>query len=88
MLLMPGTVPHEAVELSQKLCKKLATLAITTGTASFQTGRYGVSLSVLHRIISEVICGADVAIFLAKCDGKNIVRMHLIDMIKAHRVFD
>jgi PleD family two-component response regulator len=70
MLLMPGTVLHEAVELSQKLYKKLATLAITTGTASVQiTGRYGVSLSVLHRIISEVICGIDDAIFLAKYDG-------------------
>ena len=79
ILLMPDTGPHEAVELCQKLCKKLSAMTITTGTTSIQiTGSFGVSFTATSRTMSEVISAADDALFSAKRDGRNMVRMQLI----------
>lgn len=79
ILLMPDTGPHEAVELCQELCKKLAAMTITTGTTSIQiTGSFGVSFTATPRTMSEVISAADDALFSAKRDGRNMVRMQLI----------
>lgn len=79
ILLMPDTGPHEAVELCQELCKKLAAMTITTGTTSIQiTGSFGVSFTASERTMSEVISVADDALFSAKRDGRNMVRMQLI----------
>lgn len=79
ILLMPNTGPHEAVELCQVLCKKLASMTITTGTTSIQiTGSFGVSFTATPRTMSEVISAADDALFSAKRDGRNMVRMMLI----------
>lgn len=80
ILLMPDTGPHEAVELCQELCKKLAAMTITTGTTSIQiTGSFGVSFTASPRNMSEVISVADDALFSAKRDGRNMVRMQLIE---------
>jgi diguanylate cyclase (GGDEF)-like protein len=79
ILLMPNTGPHEAVELCQKLCKKMAGMTITTGTTSIQiTASFGVSFTATPRTMSEVISAADDALFSAKRDGRNMVRMQLI----------
>ena len=80
ILLMPDTGPHEAVQLCQELCKKLSAMTITTGTTSIQiTGSFGVSFTATPRTMSEVISSADDALFAAKRDGRNMVRMQLIE---------
>jgi diguanylate cyclase (GGDEF)-like protein len=80
ILLMPDTGPHEAVELCQELCKKLGAMTITTGTTSIQiTASFGVSFTATPRTMSEVISAADDALFSAKRDGRNMVRMQLIE---------
>ena len=80
ILLMPDTGPHEAVDLCQRLCNKLAAMTITTGTTSIQiTGSFGVSYTATPRGMSELISAADDALFTAKRDGRNIVRMQLIE---------
>ncbi|MFT2089719.1 diguanylate cyclase [Paraglaciecola sp. 2405UD69-4] len=80
ILLMPETGPNEAAELCQKLCKKLANMTITTGTTSIQiTASFGISYTAITRTMSEVITAADDALFLAKRDGRNLVRTKLIE---------
>ena len=80
ILLMPDTGPHEAAEICQKLCDKLAAMTITTGTTSIQiTGSFGISFTAISRGMSEVISAADDALFAAKRDGRNVVRMQLIE---------
>ena len=81
ILLMPDTGPHEAVELCQVLCKKLAAMTITTGTTSIQiTASFGVSFTATPRNMSEVVSVADDALFSAKRDGRNKVKMQLIEV--------
>lgn len=79
ILLMPNTGPHEAVDLCQNLCKKLSAMTITTGSISIQiTASFGVSFTAISRPMSEVVAAADDALFAAKRDGRNIVKMQLI----------
>jgi diguanylate cyclase (GGDEF)-like protein len=80
ILLLPNTGPHEAVDVCQKLCNKLAAMTITTGTTSIQiTASFGVSFTASPRTMSEVVSVADDALFSAKRDGRNMVRMQLIE---------
>ena len=80
IILMPDTGPHEAAEICQKLCDKLAAMTITTGTTSIQiTGSFGISFTAISRSMSEVVSAADDALFAAKRDGRNVVRMQLIE---------
>ncbi|WP_158966348.1 sensor domain-containing diguanylate cyclase [Paraglaciecola sp. L3A3] len=79
ILLMPNTGPHEAVEICQGLCHKLAAMTITTGSTSIQmTASFGVSFTAIQRPMSEVISAADDALFVAKREGRNLVKMQLI----------
>nr|WP_268820213.1 diguanylate cyclase [Paraglaciecola sp. G1-23] len=79
IILMPNTGPHEAVDVCQGLCKKLSAMTITTGTTSIQiTASFGVSFTAIPRPISEVVSAADDALFTAKRDGRNMVKMQLI----------
>ena len=80
IVLMPDTGPHEAAELCQELCKKLAAATITTGTTSIQiTASFGISFTATPRTLPEVVCVADDALFSAKRDGRNMVRVQLIE---------
>ena len=80
IILMPDTGPHEAAEICQRLCNKLAAMTITTGTTSIQiTGSFGISFTAIARTMSEVVSAADDALFSAKRDGRNVVRMQLIE---------
>jgi diguanylate cyclase (GGDEF)-like protein len=80
IVLMPDTGPHEAAELCQELCKKLAATTITTDTTSIQiTASFGISFTATPRNLSEVVSVADDALFSAKRDGRNMVRMQLIE---------
>jgi diguanylate cyclase (GGDEF)-like protein len=80
ILLMPDTGPHEAAELCQELCKKLAATTITTDTTSIQiTASFGISFTATPRNLSEVVSVADDALFSAKRDGRNMVRVQLIE---------
>lgn len=80
IILMPDTGPHEAAEICQKLCNQLAAMTITTGTTSIQiTGSFGISFTAISRGMAEVIAAADDALFAAKSDGRNLVRMQLIE---------
>jgi diguanylate cyclase (GGDEF)-like protein len=80
IVLMPDTGPHEAAELCQTLCKKLAATTVTTGTASIQiTASFGISFTATPRNLSEVVSVADDALFSAKRDGRNMVRVQLIE---------
>ena len=80
IILMPDTGPHEAAKLCQKLCNKLAAMTISTGKTSVKiTGSFGVSFTASTRSMSEVVSVADDALFSAKRDGRNMVRMQLIE---------
>jgi diguanylate cyclase (GGDEF)-like protein len=80
ILLMPDTGPHEAAELCQELCKKLAATTITTDTTTIQiTASFGISFTATPRNLSEVVSVADDALFSAKRDGRNMVRVQLIE---------
>ncbi|MGS2719167.1 sensor domain-containing diguanylate cyclase [Paraglaciecola aestuariivivens] len=80
LLLLPNTGPHEAVEICQELCTKVSAMTITTGTISIQiTASFGVSFTATPRTMSEVMAAADDALFAAKRDGRNLVKMQLIE---------
>jgi diguanylate cyclase (GGDEF)-like protein len=80
IMLMPDTGPHEAADFCQLLCNKLAAMTISTGTTSIQlTGSFGISFTAISRSMSEVISAADDALFAAKRDGRNLVRLQLIE---------
>ena len=80
IILMPDTGPHEAAKLCQKLCNKLAAMTISTGKTTVKiTASFGVSFTASTRSMSEVVSVADDALFSAKRDGRNMVRMQLIE---------
>jgi diguanylate cyclase (GGDEF)-like protein len=80
ILLLPNTGPHEAMEIAQKLRDRLAGMTITTGSMSIRmTASFGVSFTATPSTINEVIAAADDALFAAKREGRNAVRLQLLD---------
>ncbi|WP_158768507.1 diguanylate cyclase [Paraglaciecola sp. L1A13] len=79
LLLLPNTGPHEAVDVAETVRNRLANMTITTGSMSIQmTASFGVSFTAIPRTINEVIAAADDALFAAKREGRNVVRLQLI----------
>jgi PleD family two-component response regulator len=55
-------------------------MTITTGSMSIRmTASFGVSFTATPSTINEVIAAADDALFAAKREGRNAVRLQLLD---------
>ncbi|MFT6896037.1 MAG: diguanylate cyclase (GGDEF)-like protein [Paraglaciecola sp.] len=80
ILLLPNTGPHEAMEIAQKLRDRLAAMTIATGSMSIRmTASFGISFTATPCTINEVIAAADDALIAAKREGRNAVRLQLLD---------
>ncbi|GAB2692234.1 sensor domain-containing diguanylate cyclase [Aliiglaciecola aliphaticivorans] len=78
LLLLPDTSPEQAYEVAQKLREYMSQMTASTGSASLQvTASFGVSHTDTQRPLTEVVGYADDALYQAKRDGRNIVRMQL-----------
>lgn len=80
VILLPDTSPDQAFEVAQKLRQRLAKMSTLTGSMCLQiTASFGVSYTETMRPMVEVLANADDALYQAKRDGRNLVRMQLID---------
>ncbi|MEP4890956.1 MAG: sensor domain-containing diguanylate cyclase [Aliiglaciecola sp.] len=78
VLLLPDTSPDQAFDVAQKLRETMSSMTASTGSASLQvTASFGVSHTDTPRPLTEVVGYADDALYQAKRDGRNIVRMQL-----------
>lgn len=80
VLLMPETGPHEAFDFAQNLRHGVATMAPLSAHPQMQiTCSFGVSFTASNRAMNEVTAHAEDALYQARRDGCNLVRMQLID---------
>ncbi|MFQ3235449.1 MAG: diguanylate cyclase (GGDEF)-like protein [Paraglaciecola sp.] len=80
ILLLPDTGPHEAMQIAHKLRDRLAGMTMATGSMSIRmTASFGISFTATPRTLNEVIAAADDALFAAKREGRNTVRLQLLD---------
>lgn len=80
IVLLPQVGPHEAFELAQNLRHGIATLSPLAEHPSMQlTASIGVSFTASPRAMNEVTAHAEDALYQAKRDGSNSVRMQLIE---------
>lgn len=81
VILLPDTSPDQAYEVAQKLRHRLAQMTtITAGSVAVQiTASFGVSYTETMRPMVELLASADDALYQAKRDGRNLVRIQLID---------
>lgn len=80
MILSPQTGPHEAFELAKNLRHGIATLPPLPGHPELQlTASFGVSFTASSRPLKEVGAHAEDALYQARRDGCNLVRMQLAD---------
>ncbi|MFA3791081.1 diguanylate cyclase [Aliiglaciecola sp. SL4] len=78
VLLLPDTSPDQAFDVAQKLRETMSSMTASTGSASLQvTASFGVSHTDTPRPLTEVVGYADDALYQAKRDGRNIVRLQL-----------
>ncbi|WP_040523647.1 sensor domain-containing diguanylate cyclase [Aliiglaciecola lipolytica] len=78
VLLLPDTTPEQAYDVAQKLRENMSNMTASTGSLALQvTASFGVSHTDTHRPLTEVVGYADDALYQAKRDGRNIVRMQL-----------
>ncbi len=78
VLLLPDTSPDQAYDVAQKLRESMSNMTASTGSAAVQvTASFGVSHTDTLRPLTEVLGYADDALYQAKRDGRNIVRMQL-----------
>ena len=80
IIFLPQTGPHVALELAQNLRHGVATLPPLTEYPDIQiTASFGISYTASVRPLREVTAHAEDALYQAKRDGSNLVRMQLID---------
>lgn len=80
ILLLPDTGPHEAYEIAQKLRHGVTTIQSPASHPNlFLTASFGISYTATQRPMNEVTANADDALYQAKRDGNNVVRMQLIE---------
>ncbi|MEW9799698.1 sensor domain-containing diguanylate cyclase [Alteromonas sp. CYL-A6] len=80
VILLPQTGPHEAYDLAKNLRHGIATLPPLPGHGDLQfTASFGVSFTACARPLKEVSAHAEDALYQARRDGCNLVRMQLID---------
>ncbi len=80
IILAPQTGPHEALELAKNLRHGIATLPPLPGHPELQlTASFGVSFTASSRPLKEVSAHAEDALYQARRDGSNLVRMQLAD---------
>ncbi|NDW21215.1 diguanylate cyclase domain-containing protein [Alteromonas hispanica] len=80
IILLPHTGPHVALEIAQNLRHGIATLPPLIELPDIQiTATFGISYTASSRPMQEVTAHAEDALYQAKRDGSNLVRMQLID---------
>ncbi|GAA0854672.1 sensor domain-containing diguanylate cyclase [Aliiglaciecola litoralis] len=78
VLLLPDTTADQAFEVAQKLRENLAKMTASTGSISLQvTASFGVSHTDTERALTDLLGYADDALYQAKRDGRNMVKMQL-----------
>ena len=80
ILLLPDTGPHEAYDIAQQLRHGVTQIQPTERYPNLLlTATFGISYTAITRSMNEVSSYADDALYQAKRDGSNVVRMQLID---------
>ncbi len=81
LLILPDTGPNEAMELGRILRFKTATITISNGSQPITfTASFGVSYTATERPLNTVVESANEAMYQAKRDGRNLVRLHLLEV--------
>ena len=80
IILLPHTGPHVAFDMAQNLRHGIATLPPLQELPELLiTASIGISYTASPRAMHEVTAHAEDALYQAKRDGSNLVRMQLID---------
>ncbi len=80
IILRPRSGPHEAFEFAQQLRYGIATMPGPDSQPDLQlTASFGVSFTATPRPMGEVTINAEDALYQARRDGCNLVRMQLIE---------
>ncbi|WP_412723523.1 diguanylate cyclase domain-containing protein [Alteromonas sp. D210916BOD_24] len=80
IVLLPNTGPHVAFDIAQNIRHGIATLPPPSDTPELQiTASIGLSFTASTRAMHEVTAHAEDALYQAKRDGSNLVRMQLIE---------
>nr|WP_211162810.1 sensor domain-containing diguanylate cyclase [Alteromonas ponticola] len=80
IILRPLFGPHDAFEFAQQLRYGIATLSGPDSQPDAKiTASFGVSFTAIPRPMSEITINAEDALYQAKRDGCNLVRMQLIE---------
>jgi diguanylate cyclase (GGDEF)-like protein len=80
IILLPHTGPHVAFDIAQNLRHGIATLPPLQDLPEVViTASIGISYTASTRAMHEVTAHAEDALYQAKRDGSNLVRMQLID---------
>jgi diguanylate cyclase (GGDEF)-like protein len=80
IILLPDTGPHEAYDIAQNLRYGIAIIAPPSEHPDLElTASFGVSFTAVPRSMNEVTVHAEDALYQARRDGGNLVRMQLIE---------
>lgn len=80
VILLADTNPEQAFEVAQKLRLRLANMTASTGSLSVKvTASFGVSHTDKYRPLVDILAHADNALYEAKREGRNLVKMSLFD---------